>query len=243
MILALIPCRLESKRLKNKALLKLENITIIEHVIKRAQLCKFIDQIAVCTNSNLITKVAKNLNIKTFKSKKHNNGTERIAEYPLSKKVKYVIDIQGDEPLFDPRSLNELIKFHKKNSHYDIVIPSTKLNKGDNKNEVKIISNDQGKILYLTRSKSPYEFKKKNKFYQKHLSVISFKPRALKKFAKLRRSKLEKIEGIELLRALENNFKLGTFISNFSSQAVDVKEDYLKAIKLMKSDKIRKLYK
>ena len=154
MILALIPCRLESKRLKNKALLKLENITIIEHVIKRAQLCKFIDQIAVCTNSNSITKVAKNLNIKTFKSKKHNNGTERIAEYPLSK-VKYVIDIQGDEPLFDP-SLNELIKFHKKNSHYDIVIPSTKLNKGDNKNEVKIISNDQ----YLTRSKSPYEFKK-----------------------------------------------------------------------------------
>ena len=244
MILALIPCRLESKRLKNKVLLKLENITIIEHVIKRAQLCKFIDQIAVCTNSNLIKKVAKNLNIKTFKSKKkHNNGTERIAEYPLSKKVKYVIDIQGDEPLFDPRSLNELIKFHKKNSHYDIVIPSTKLNKGDNKNEVKIISNDQGKILYLTRSKSPYEFKKKNKFYQKHLSVISFKPRALKKFAKLRRSKLEKIEGIELLRALENNFKLGTFISNFSSQAVDVKEDYLKAIKLMKSDKIRKLYK
>ena len=93
MILALIPCRLESKRLKNKALLKLENITIIEHVIKRAQLCKFIDQIAVCTNSNLIIKVAKNLNIKTFKSKKkHNNGTERIAEYPLSKKVKYVID-------------------------------------------------------------------------------------------------------------------------------------------------------
>ena len=71
MILALIPCRLESKRLKNKALLKLENITIIEHVIKRAQLCKFIDQIAVCTNSNLITKVAKNLNIKTFKSKKN----------------------------------------------------------------------------------------------------------------------------------------------------------------------------
>ena len=66
--------------------------------------------------------------------------------------------------MFDPRSLNELIKFHKKNSHYDIVIPSTKLNKGDNKNEVKIISNDQGKILYLTRSKSPYEFKKKINF-------------------------------------------------------------------------------
>ena len=71
MILALIPCRLESKRLKNKALLKLENITIIEHVIKRAQLCKFIDQIAVCTNSNLITKVAKNLNIKLLNLKKN----------------------------------------------------------------------------------------------------------------------------------------------------------------------------
>ena len=69
MILALIPCRLESKRLKNKALLKLENITIIEHVIKRAQLCKLSIKL-VCTNSNLITKVAKNLNIKTLNLKK-----------------------------------------------------------------------------------------------------------------------------------------------------------------------------
>ena len=193
MILALIPCRLESKRLKNKALLKLEKLTIIEHVIKRTQLCELVNDIAICTNNNTIMKIAQKLNVKAFKSKKkHNNGTERIAEFPASKKIKLIIDVQGDEPLFDPRSLTELIRFHQKNLKYDIVIPSTKLLDGNNKNEVKIISNDKGKILYLTRSNSPFEFKYKNKFYQKHLSIISFKPKALKKFACLKKTKLEK---------------------------------------------------
>ena len=122
------------------------------------------------------------------------------------------------------------------------MVPSIKLSKGNNKNEVKIISNEQGDVLYLTRSKAPFEFKSKVPYFQKHLSIISFKPKALKKFSKLKKTKLEKIEGIELLRALENNFKIGTFLSKHTSQAVDVKNDYLKAKRLMKKDKIKKLY-
>ena len=243
MIIALIPCRLHSKRLKKKALLKIENLPVITHVLKRAKLCNALDKIVVFTNSNKIIKEVKSNKCLYFKSKKkHNNGTERIAEYPVSKKVKYIIDIQADEPLFNPKSIEELIKFHKENPKFDIVIPSVKIKNSKNKNEVKIISSEKGKILYLTRSSAPCEFKSKLNYVQKHLSVISFKPQALKKFSKLKKSYLEKIEGIELMRALENNFNLGTFLSKYSSQAIDVKDDFVKAKKIMKKDKIKKLY-
>ena len=58
----------------------------------------------------------------------------------------------------------------------------------------------------------------------------------------MKKTKLEKIEGIDLWRALENNFKIGTFHSKNTSKGVDVKKDYLRAKRIMKKDKIKKLY-
>ena len=83
---------------------------------------------------------------------------------------------------------------------------------------------------------------KKNSFYLKHLSVISFKPESLKKFSKLPQGNLEKIEGIELMRALENDMKIGTFNLEGSSFSVDTKDDFLKAVKFMNIDRIRDKY-
>ena len=76
----------------------------------------------------------------------------------------------------------------------------------------------------------------------KHLSVISFKPESLKKFKKLKQSPLEKIEGVELMRALENNMSIGTFQLKGSSFSVDTKDDFLKAIKFMNQDITRNKY-
>ena len=74
------------------------------------------------------------------------------------------------------------------------------------------------------------------------MSIISFKPNSLIKFKNLKPTELEKIENIELMRALENDMNLGTFEMKGSSFAIDVKEDFLKALALMPKDKIRKKY-
>ena len=89
----------------------------------------------------------------------------------------------------------------------------------------------------------PYGFRKKNKFLNKHLSIISFKPKALIKFADSRQTLLEKIEGIELLRALELGLKIKS--PNFfgDSFAVEIKRDYIKAINYIKKDKFYKQYR
>ena len=77
----------------------------------------------------------------------------------------------------------------------------------------------------------------------KHLSIISFQPRSLIKFQKLKQSELEKLENIELMRAIENDIHVGTFEIKDDAFSVDVKEDYLRALSLMPQDPIRKLYK
>ena len=83
--------------------------------------------------------------------------------------------------------------------------------------------------------------KKKVKYF-KHSSIISFTKKALDKFCKLKQSPLELAEGVELSRAIENNFRIGTFILNDKSFSVDVNYDLLKAIKRIKLDKIRRRY-
>ena len=72
--------------------------------------------------------------------------------------------------------------------------------------------------------------------------MISFKPQSLKKFKKLPQSNLEKIEGIELMRALENDMKIGTFNLEGKSFSVDTRDDFLKAVKFMNIDTVRKKY-
>ena len=97
--------------------------------------------------------------------------------------------------------------------------------------------------MYISRSKIPYEAKSKNKFFLKHLSIISFKPKALIKYAKSKQTKLEKIEDIELLRALEIGLKIKTINLKGDSFSVDVAEDYKRAKSQMSKDKFFKLYK
>ena len=244
MILGLIPSRLNSKRLKEKPLLEIDGLPIIIHSMKRAKLSKKLDDVIVCTDDKKIVDVVTSYGGKAvLTSKKHRNGTERIYEVAKKKKAELIIDIQGDQPLIDPKAIDNVIAFHKKNKHFDIVFPCMLVKKNVNsRNLVKVIFSDNGKIVYFSRAALPHDFHNRGVKYFKHLSVVSFLPKALKKYSQMKMGKIEKIEGIELLRALENNLNLGTFVIHGSSFAVDVKRDLLRVINLMPKDPIRKLY-
>jgi 3-deoxy-manno-octulosonate cytidylyltransferase (CMP-KDO synthetase) len=246
-ILGLIPSRLNSKRLKEKPLLDIDGLPIIVHSLKRTLLAKKLDKVIVCTDHKRIINVVKaHGGQAVLTSKKHKNGTERI--YEVAKKykdVKLIIDIQGDQPLISPKFIDETINFHLKHSNYDIVIPSMPIKQydSDNKSLVKNIFSKDGRIIYFSREKIPFNYKNKKKIsYYKNLSVISFKPAALKKFYNSNSGIIEEIESIELLRALEIGLSIGTFVIRGSDFAVDVNADLLKAIDVMPKDKYRKLY-
>lgn len=244
MILGLIPSRLKSKRLKEKALIEIDRLPMIVHTFKRTMLSKKLDKVIVCTDSPKIKSIVEKHGGESILTKKtHINGTERIAEVAKKYNSKLVIDIQGDEPLVSPVQIDKLIDFHLKNEKFDIVLPSLAIqSRINNPNIVKIVSSRFNKVLYFSRAQIPFSFTKIAKQYYKHLSIISFKPNKLQEYKKLKRTKLEKIENVELLRALENDFNIGTYSVKRQSTAVDVYNDLERVIALMKNDPFRKYY-
>ncbi len=243
-ILGLIPCRLKSSRLKEKALLNIDGLPLIIHTLKRVQMCKEFSDVIVCTDSNKIKNlVEKYGSVSLLTKKNHKTGTDRISE--ISKKMNYdiAIDIQGDFPFVDPKNISKLISFHIKNN-FDVVVPYSPITEKEaySKDVVKLVHNKDKKVLYFSRSIIPNPFKKKINFYNKHMSIISFNKKILDKFSSLKTGHAEDQEGIELLRCLENNINVGTFKINKDIFSVDVKKDYLRSLSLMPLDPLRKKY-
>ena len=173
--------------------------------------------------------VAKQYNAKVIlTSKDHKQGGDRIYEaYKNLKKFDQVVDIQGDEPLIDPLNIDHVIKYHRKNKKYDIILPNLPIKFTKDPNLVRLVFNKFKEVLYLPRSDTPYHFVSKTNKIFKHLSVISFKPTALKSFAGYcHKSKLENLEDIEL-RAIDIGLKIKTFSLKGNSFSIDILKIYM----------------
>ena len=247
-VLALIPTRLNSRRLPAKSLLPINNLPLVMHVYKRTLLSKKIKEAYICCDDKKIQREVRKYGAKVIMtSKHHRNGTERICEafkkIGNNNKYKFVIDVQGDEPLISPNHIDKVVEFHEKNLDADIVLPSLKVKPTNNTNLVKLVSNSKNEVMYISRANIPYEFKNKSKNLKKHLSIISFKPQALLMYGKSKLSEIEKIEDIELLRALDIGLKIKNLNLKGDSFSVDVFEDYSKAQIKIKKDKYFKFYK
>jgi 3-deoxy-manno-octulosonate cytidylyltransferase (CMP-KDO synthetase) len=241
----LIPTRIESTRLPGKALLLIDNIPLIIHTYKRAMLSSLKDDVYVCTHSKEIIDVCKKYNANFIKTgSSHINGTERIAEASRILRLgssSIIVDVQGDEPLIDPKNIDQTLKFFLKNN-FDIVVPHLEIKEKTSKNIVKILVDKNNKVNWFSRSNVPYFFNTGAEKYLKHLSIIVFKNSVLQKYSKIKKTKYENIESIELLRALEGGFSIGSPKLKGDSFSVDVINDYQKAIYYFKKDKIKKNY-
>ena len=248
MILGIIPARLNSKRLPNKPLCLIDKEPILVHVLKRALMSKKLDKLIVCTDDLKVLNLVKKHNLDAYLTSKNiGNGTDRISVFLKKNKKKFnnirlVVDIQCDEVFLNPNYLDRVINFHLMNQKYDVVIPYTETSETNNDNYVKIVCNQNNDILYLTRADAPHSFRSKLKPFKRHQDFITFKPNFITKFSELKSKKLEEYEGIELLRVLENGYKIGTIKLKNDSFSINTKKDLLQSLLLMQKDKFRKLY-
>lgn len=215
MIYLLIPSRLESTRLPNKALADINGKPMIWHVANQSKK-SIADYVVVCTDSTIIAKASECSYCITSSS--HSNGTERIAEAAKLLNIQesdIIIDVQGDEPLVNPNIINRVINFMTANN-CDIVVPHYCINpKNDNINRVKI-EETNGIVTSMSRTSNSLK---------KHLNVIGFRLSALKRFANTAQTKNEKQNNIELLRALDIGLDVRTYKETYDCLSVDVKED------------------
>jgi len=232
--LILIPSRMSATRLPGKPLLKINNLSIISHVVNKAQNTK-IGRVVVCTeDQSILEDVVKNGGEAVLTGNHHKSGTDRIFEGYQKldiKDVDYILNVQGDEPSIDENDIINLNNMMiETNSNIGTLGAEIKDNKMfTNKNIVKVATEDKlsSKNSSLAISfKRNHIFKEEENIYH-HIGVYAYNVKTLQKFVNLNQTQSEIENRLEQLRALDNNLKINVTFAKSSPIGVDTKEDYL----------------
>ena len=235
----LIPSRLAATRLPNKPLLKINNISIINHVYKIAK-SSLIGESYVATGDKEIFEEVTKLGGKCILTKKdHKTGTDRIFEAYQELRddnIEYVINLQGDEPMLDIEDVNNLLKktIEKKSKISTLACKIEDEKFFLNKNIVKVTTKEElhqknlSKALSFTR-----EIKNIQKYIYHHIGIYIYNVSYLEKFVQLEQTQNEKMQKLEQLRLMDNNIEIDVGLAKTKPIGVDTTEDYIEIKKIM----------
>lgn len=226
----IIPARYGSSRLEGKPLLEVLGKPIIQWVYEKAQVAKLADMIIVATDDKRIYDCVKFFGGDVeMTSTEHKCGSDRIMEVvSRHPEISYICNLQGDEPLIKPESIDDVIRNVKDDASADISTLIRVLKDEEeinNPNLVKCVIDNKGFALYFSRSKIPFERNSNIATFYGHLGIYGYKRKALESMTTLPQTPLEKTESLEQLRALENGMKIKTSVVDFVPVGIDTKED------------------
>ena len=236
--LTIIPSRLSATRLPGKPLLKINDISIISHVFRRAQEANIGDVVVAAEDQEIVDDVVKNGGRAILTGKNHKTGTDRIHEALQKlemKDVDLIMNLQGDEPAI---SIEDIINLNKKmisnQSKMGTLAAKIKdLKELNNENIVKVITNEN---LINDKFLEAKNFLRKSSevanIYH-HIGIYCYSTETLKKFVELNQSKNEIENRLEQLRALDNNIEIKVALASSTPIGVDTEEDYLALKKIM----------
>ena len=231
--LVVIPARYKSERLPGKPIINIGGLPMIVRTYNQCRKVVSKDQIVVATDSLKIKQVCDNYNINAIiTSSKCLTGTDRVAEVAKKIDCKFYINVQGDEPFFNPSDLKKLIETAKKKPT-EIINGYTEIKDKDlffNSSIPKLVLDKKGYLLYMSRASIPankkYDFQKG----WRQICAYSFPKKALKLFAKnKKKTPIEFLEDIEILRFLELGHKVKMIKMSNKSLAIDTTNDLDKA--------------
>ena len=235
----IIPARYHSSRFKGKPIVK---ILGREMILRVADICKKvlpIKDLYIATDNKKISSVVNKAGYKSIMtSKKCLTGTDRVAEAAIKIKSKFIINVQGDEPTINSKDIKKVIKTKMKYPNH-IICGYNKIQKFEDPNNTnipKVVLNEKKELIYISRSIIPGSKKiNKDLSFFKQVCIYAFSIDELKKFYKRKRkSSLEKIEDIEILRFFDLNKKIKMVKLNSNSVAVDQVEDVKKVELILK---------
>ena len=235
----LIPSRLAATRLPNKPLLKINNISIINHVYKIAK-SSLIGESYVATGDKEIFEEVTKLGGKCILTKKdHKTGTDRIFEAYQELRddnIEYVINLQGDEPMLDIEDVTNLLKktIEKKSKISTLACQIEDEKFFLNKNIVKVTTKKELNQNNLsTASSFTREIENNQKNIYHHIGIYIYHVLYLEKFVQLEQTQNEKSQNLEQLRLIDNNIEIDVGLAKTKPIGVDTAEDYLEIKKIM----------
>jgi 3-deoxy-manno-octulosonate cytidylyltransferase (CMP-KDO synthetase) len=231
-VFAFIPARYASSRFPGKPLVPIKGTPMIQRVYERAKACPGLTEVVVATDDRRILDCVEGFRGKAVLTGEHRSGTDRICEAAMAMGLGHrdiVVNIQGDQPLFDPSTVARLVAPLKTDPSVPISTLKWKMEDPEdaqNPNHVKVVTDKNGFALYFSRAPIPaFRDLSTRQVYYKHLGLYAYRMEALVRLSRLPEGILEAAEKLEQLRALEHGFKIKVEETPHNSIEVDVPTD------------------
>lgn len=237
-VLIVIPARYESSRFPGKPLVDILGKSMIQRVYEGCVQVKGCDVVVATDDERIVAEVQRFGGEVELTSSAHPSGTDRVGEVAARQaNYDFIINVQGDEPLIDPRQILLIKKQLEDDASIATLLrPVYDPIEVQSPHLVKAVRGVKDQILYFSRSLVPFvrNFDETHVFYQ-HLGIYGFKRDILLELVKLPPSRLEQTEGLEQLRWLEHGYEIKAAITEKSTRAVDTPEDLEKIITYLKN--------
>jgi 3-deoxy-manno-octulosonate cytidylyltransferase (CMP-KDO synthetase) len=244
-IVGIIPARWNSTRFPGKPLHAIAGKPLLRHVWEACRRAGALDSVIIATDDMRVAEAAFSWGAEvSLTNADHASGTDRIAEVAKKMRgVSHVINVQGDEPLVDPKLINQLARKMQRDPQIEMITavhPFADPAEAESPHQVKAVLDRKGRALYFSRSRIPW-----GKFetcltsmpqvenlrhpspiqYFRHQGIYGYRRDLLLRFVRWRPTPLEKAEALEQLRALENGVNIHVVVTASGSPGVDTPED------------------
>lgn len=228
-VVAVIPSRYKSSRFPGKPLADICGKPMVWWVYQEAKKVEYFDQVIVATESEIIVDKCREFGMDVMlTADTHPTGTDRVAEVAQKVDADLYVIIMGDEPLISAEDETRLIESIAENEDADAVMLTEKFKYPvdlANMTTIKLAINDIGDLIFMSRAAIPYPKEAIGYAFYKNVGCYALRKPALDFFLKTKPGNIEKAEGIELLRLIENHKRVITVEVESESMAVDTQKD------------------
>jgi 3-deoxy-manno-octulosonate cytidylyltransferase (CMP-KDO synthetase) len=227
----IIPARWASTRFPGKLLYPIAGKPLLRHVWERCKAARKLDSVIIATDDMRIADAAFQWGAEVaLTSPDHQSGTDRVAEVARkARQFGLIVNIQGDEPLIDPRLIDKVVEQVRHDRRIDIVTAANPFEtpaEASSPHQVKVVVDLRGNALYFSRFAIPFVRSRSAPVkYLRHQGIYGFRRKALLQFVRWKPTPLERAESLEQLRALENGVKVHVLVTRHGSPGVDTLAD------------------
>ena len=241
-VLAVVPARYGSTRFPGKPLAPIAGRPMIQHVVERVRQAKLVSRTMVATDDARIKSAVEAFGGEAILTRAdHANGTDRVAEVAAHVTAQIYVNVQGDEPLIDPGTVDAVIAAMLEDESVQIATPCVAIEEPKDimdPNVVKVVRDFDGNGIYFSRAPIPWVRDTNASVkaqHWKHLGLYGYRRDALLEYQTLPPGDLERVEQLEQLRWLENGFRIRVAETDYDAVSVDVPSDIERVEKLLRA--------
>ena len=245
-----IPARYRSSRLPGKVLLRETGKYLVQHVYERACQAKCANQVLVATDDPRIAAAVEHFGgLVVMTRRDHATGSDRVAEVAQGLDADIIVNLQSDEPLIDPATIDLLPRMLDRDPQAPIAtlaVPITNLDQWHDPNCVKVVCDAHGLALYFSRSPIPFvrdgrpQFAAEPPRFLQHLGLYAYRREFLLRLAEMPPAPIEQLEKLEQLRVLAAGHRIAVGVARHATIGVDTRADYERFVEMYRRSRERK---